>query len=596
MRALFSLTGVRASRYREHKIDSIGDRLANVEEILRELAITTRRLVEEASRAKSCPSIEETSIAVTSAVDPSSTVRHFEGDTSLSAYATFTSNHLERRLHNTGLLSQDPDLAAALSSLRQIVSDHNIYPSNQDFPTIQIGIGTKQKYSMPPAEVVSQVLRDVKGVYDSVISLFYPVRPYESIMSLCKDLYFSRDDMSTASLIVACGSLYYIFRCYYLTFTTEDQRRADFKQYCEMLSKNMMDLLGQLSLFVTANNENVEALLLAAYYTVQSSKPSLCSVLTSKAADLCFTMGYHRADSMTSDSPELRERKISLFWFLYILDKSLCLRLGRASIIQDYDIAIPMPDFSSADRDHTGIRMLHFWIKLSEVQGRVYEDLYSPHDQSLSCSQECVAAARQALELHQNCVIRYGTMVDNCVFSEFLHLTLLHTPFTPFLVIFCHIIKNQSTDDLKILGDFIGTLQPARGVSSSVEKMFLVCNVFYRVAKLFVEAASKTPSYSASTAPDVSAQLRKELDPFMTRTGTFPFCADDSNGNRYSKEDANANPGQLDPTHEFDPFVPMANIGEWFSDDQLIATLLGDNFNSLDSTTAQADNYREDIV
>ena len=56
-----------------------------------------------------------------------------------------------------------------------------------------------------------------------------------------------------------------------------------------------------------------------------------------------MTLGYHRADSMVKDSPETRGRKINLFWFLYTMDKGLCLRLGRASTIQDYDIAVPLP-------------------------------------------------------------------------------------------------------------------------------------------------------------------------------------------------------------------------------------------------------------
>jgi len=46
---------------------------------------------------------------------------------------------------------------------------------------------------------------------------------------------------------------------------------------------------------------------------------------------------------MVKDSPETRGRKINLFWFLYTMDKGLCLRLGRASTIQDYDIAVPLP-------------------------------------------------------------------------------------------------------------------------------------------------------------------------------------------------------------------------------------------------------------
>lgn len=205
-------------------------------------------------------------------------------------------------------------------------------------------------------------------------------------------------------------------------------------------------------------------------------------------------MGYHRTDSMIKDSPDVRERKIVMFWFLYILDKGLCLRLGRASTIRDYDISIPLPGSNPADTDYTGKQMVLFWVKLSGLHSRLYEDLYSPcalredvysraekatklaseieemwaehnqlgripssvpdvlelflladkivlsttltfilrailptKDHAISCSQECVAAARQALQIHQVCAVQYGAMVDKSIVAEYLHWTLLRT-------------------------------------------------------------------------------------------------------------------------------------------------------------------------
>ena len=81
---------------------------------------------------------------------------------------------------------------------------------------------------------------------------------------------------------------------------------------------------------------------------------------------------------MVKDLPETRNRKINLFWFLYTMDKGLCLRLGRASCIQDYDIAVPIPVLGTDETFKNGNGMLQFWIKLAGIQGRVYEDLYSP--------------------------------------------------------------------------------------------------------------------------------------------------------------------------------------------------------------------------
>jgi hypothetical protein len=367
----------------------------------------------------------------------------------------------------------------------------------------------------------------------------------------------------------------------------------------------------------------------------------------SKAANLCFTLGYHRSDTMMEDLPEVRDRKIRLFWLLYVLDRGLCLRIGRASIIQDYDIAVPLPARGSTEADSASKDLVRFWIGLSEVQGCVYEDLYSPRalrqpsasraqqaealaielkkiwaehdnvghvtgtsedthrmfmmadkvtlsttltlilravpmaeDQSLSCSPECVAAARHAMQLHQICALEYSKMVGNSVFSEYLHWTLLHTPFTPFLVIFSHTIETQSFEDLKLLSDFADTLRPARGISSDIDKMYLVCDVFHRVAKLFLEATTRSSAYATPTSVNDSTQLRRDLDPFMARIGINYAYDAGSNDSSYGY----TNPTSAGPSQGYNSFASPGNMGEWFSEGQLITALLGNSHNLMDPT------------
>jgi hypothetical protein len=353
---------------------------------------------------------------------------------------------------------------------------------------------------------------------------------------------------------------------------------------------------------------------------------------------------------MMEDPPEVRERKIRLFWLLYILDRGLCLRIGRAPVIQDYDIAVPLPSRGINELERPSRDLIRFWIGLSEVQGRVYEDLYSPRalrqpratraqqsealalelkkmwaehdnvgrvigtteethrmfmmadkvtlstiltlilrafpmaeDQSLSCSQECVAAARHAMHLHQICAMEYSKMVGKGVFSEYLHWTLLHTPFTPFLVIFSHTIETQSLEDLKLLSDFAETMRPAQGISSGIDKMYLICDVFHRVAKLFLEASARSSSFATPTSID-STQLRRDLDPFMARIGiNYAYDAGNSNSD-FTYDNATT----ADPSRGYNAFAPSANMGEWFSEGQLITALLGDNYNLMDPLGMQA--------
>ena len=61
-----------------------------------------------------------------------------------------------------------------------------------------------------------------------------------------------------------------------------------------------------------------------------------------------------------------------------MLDKSLSLRLGRASTLQDYDIDISLPVQSADPRLNAWELINVYWIKLSELHGLAYEQLYSP--------------------------------------------------------------------------------------------------------------------------------------------------------------------------------------------------------------------------
>jgi hypothetical protein len=189
-------------------------------------------------------------------------VRHFEGTTSLSAHATRTNDHLQRILRNTQLSYQDPELAAALNSLSQIVSGRNTYPGEAELPAYDVGMLNKKKYDVPPAELVSQVLREVENVYDDAVGLLYPLRAYKDVVALCKDLYFNIEDVPVARLIVTFGSLYYIFEFYQYSLPADDPRQEQYTQYTASFARNMMDLLSHLNLLMAPSEDNVEALAL----------------------------------------------------------------------------------------------------------------------------------------------------------------------------------------------------------------------------------------------------------------------------------------------------------------------------------------------
>jgi len=86
----------------------------------------------------------------------------------------------------------------------------------------------------------------------------------------------------------------------------------------------------------------------------------------SAASGLCQTLGYHRQHSSRENGQPLRAAQELLFWTVYKLDKGLSLRFDRPSNIRDAEITLPFdPDEPQATR-------------LGRIQGRVYDQLYSP--------------------------------------------------------------------------------------------------------------------------------------------------------------------------------------------------------------------------
>lgn len=80
---------------------------------------------------------------------------------------------------------------------------------------------------------------------------------------------------------------------------------------------------------------------------------------------------------MKNDKQDEAEHKMLLFWSVYYLDKSLSLRLGRASTIPDWDVTLP--DATIEDPKEGPIaHYFCIWVRTARCQGKIYEQLYSP--------------------------------------------------------------------------------------------------------------------------------------------------------------------------------------------------------------------------
>ncbi|KAI1825856.1 fungal-specific transcription factor domain protein [Xylaria intraflava] len=443
----------------ERKIDQIEDRLAGIERLLQQLVSnqsvhsagvpTPQSSVQHGQGHGTIPSqMPGASPDKTSSVSPSHVnmgvpasergaegdgssimfdpedAETFEGNSSLAAHTAFASEFLADAVRKTTLgddANINPKFNAALNSLRQIVNMQNrsrqrstagVWSPAPSFTNPKKGESANgdargrkhfQRWNLkdlplPPMELVLEQLSDMRhGPVPVMLAIIYTFIDYEHFIDRCRQLYFNTDSISEASFITVNTGLTYIF--FEASLTASDAAKKARYEECRFMSQNNLEIaLAQLNMMMPATAENIEALLMGACFCIDESRASFGWLLVARAAHMCRTLGYHQIHTMKDDEPQTKGDKSLLFWCTYMLDKALSLRLGRASVLQDFDISLPhqTPDAKAA---YPGREVITLWIQHARVLGRIYERLYSPgalrQPEALRTEQVCVLAREQ---------------------------------------------------------------------------------------------------------------------------------------------------------------------------------------------------------
>ncbi|CAG8937911.1 unnamed protein product [Penicillium salamii] len=113
------------------------------------------------------------------------------------------------------------------------------------------------------------------------------------------------------------------------------------------------------------------ALVLGAIYSVETLKPHWAWTLVTSAYQAAYALGCHlKRSSGVERWCDASNPSGLLFWVIYYLEKTLCLRLGRCSTIPDGEITVMMPGGSP------GLDYARSMVKLARLAGQVYEKLY----------------------------------------------------------------------------------------------------------------------------------------------------------------------------------------------------------------------------
>lgn len=66
-----------------------------------------------------------------------------------------------------------------------------------------------------------------------------------------------------------------------------------------------------------------------------------------------------------------------MFWTIYMIEKGLSLRLGRSSTLRLQDITLSRPVRGQPGNSFL-TELATVWIDMATVQGRIYDEIYSP--------------------------------------------------------------------------------------------------------------------------------------------------------------------------------------------------------------------------
>ncbi|RGP59628.1 hypothetical protein FLONG3_11144 [Fusarium longipes] len=377
---------------RERKIDIIDRRLEALTELMRDMKTnlssanppqSNRNDIPNSDPTRQSPAQISTSTHYGHLVQLTADSPVIEGESSLAAHGEFANEFLKNAVGTASLQGASLELRETLDSLHHIVSSlkqqtaaaEMFYPYARPVPRPNF-----KNNDLPPIQTAVALIRECETLAltaeNSEISAW--IREFfsmESFSSMCLHVYFSEDVTDSDFILVNIGLMY--------MFQDRQQRVTDKKEheeneeYSKALRVNAETALANLPFHLPATSNMISALLLGAFYAIEISKPSLSWTLSCKASELCQTLGYHRISTMKNDKPREAQRKQFLFWNTYFIDKSLSLRLGRASTIQDWDVTVPLPSEDPINATPLS-PFISLWIATARCQGHIYELLYSP--------------------------------------------------------------------------------------------------------------------------------------------------------------------------------------------------------------------------
>ncbi|KAL7918398.1 fungal-specific transcription factor domain-containing protein [Trichoderma austrokoningii] len=356
----------------------VDQRLSRVEKALETLSETLNTSLNK--NAADTPSTSTKSHEATPSYRPSAEAVNIPeltlDDSHSFAYLGEASRHLESIKSNSfdEQLAEHQAASTALLDLSKSLTTINLQPPYNDTATFEFING----YSIPSKPIgyrlISYFLQNVQ-----LAEVLFITPSEETLLSAI----FNPAAVSQRAWIVYINFIL-------LSLLQHDASQADI---VENLKKNTNLALNDFRIFLEPSEINIQALMLLGCHGEEYASPNLSWMLVGHACRQAQAVGLH---NMKGGTYEQRQRRLTLFWSLFSVDKSCSLAFGRPMLLPTtiYD-NVPLPDFQYLLNYHphrkengplTSTYGAHYFIQemqLAKLTGAVLEFLANPTNMTI---------------------------------------------------------------------------------------------------------------------------------------------------------------------------------------------------------------------
>ncbi|KAH8672491.1 hypothetical protein BGZ60DRAFT_404977 [Tricladium varicosporioides] len=233
------------------------------------------------------------------------------------------------------------------------------------------------KIEWPPLNEISLLLRWARGPNPPILLSFLPLVTIFDLTQLCKKAYFAVEECSTSDLIIINSCLLFLLPKFSIAHNYDESITENCHHHASLCQRNLETALADLNLFMNLSLDNTKAPVLASMYAIGISSLSMAWTLTSTAARVCQSLGYGHLLSKKETNIENVDTKKTIFGYVYILDKTLSLRLGQPSSMHEYELGPDISIAMSTKGPQSWDFVWYLWIEVATIHGRTFEQLYS---------------------------------------------------------------------------------------------------------------------------------------------------------------------------------------------------------------------------